>query len=342
MNRTTCTIRGPKDNSLDTSLLRWELIDVSGLQADQLTLTFSRMHLTWVPKQGEVLIFETCMPPAYRPVHRGHFIINRVQWRLTPPVVTVVASAAPFQTTQKNVLKEKRSRSFSQITFGDLFRQVVTAHGFTPRVADQFDAVYLIHIDQNAETDMSFLSRLASIYDAIAKPVDTYYVLAPRGQVRCFSGEELPILYASLKLEHSQLKILNAEVTDTGRTQFNGVAAMFWQGETGCLSELQQGSAPFKRLPQSYENEDLAQLAIQQEHRRLKRTKKCLRLQTVGHPLLVAEGILKLDHTFPTVMQGAWSIDRVITSARPSDGCRSFVEATLPATMPTKESQRAM
>jgi len=86
--------------------------------------------------------------------------------------VTIVATAAPFLVKDKTEFKKRRSRSFEQISLGNLFRQVVSTHGYSPRVAPDLDSIMLAHVDQTDETDMSFITRLARQYDAVTKPID--------------------------------------------------------------------------------------------------------------------------------------------------------------------------
>uniref|UniRef100_UPI0035D021A0 late control protein n=1 Tax=Bartonella sp. MR110HLJHH TaxID=3243555 RepID=UPI0035D021A0 len=63
-----------------------------------------------------------------------------------------------------------------------------------PKVDPSLAKIVVRHIDQTAESDMAFATRLAEDYDAVAKPVDGKLVLAKRGEGKAITGETLPII----------------------------------------------------------------------------------------------------------------------------------------------------
>lgn len=109
-----------------------------------------------------------------------------------------MATAAPFSAADQTGFKQRRSVSHGPTTLGALFRQLTSRHGFSPRVAPDLALIKIEHIDQSNETDMGFLTRLAYLHDAVAKPINELYVLARRGQAKSLSGKVLPDIKLSV------------------------------------------------------------------------------------------------------------------------------------------------
>ncbi|MFR9656418.1 MAG: phage late control D family protein [Rikenellaceae bacterium] len=325
-------VRGAHAELINTRLLTWELIDAAGRQSDQLTLRVDTQGIDGLPKEGETIGLEVGYAEEESLTDKGDFKITRVTPRIYPDSVTIVATAAPFQVKDETEFKKRRSRSFEKITLGDLFRQVITTHGYSPRVAPDLDAIMLEHVDQSDETDMSFLTRLAKRYDAVTKPVDQLYVLARRGQVKSLSGQSLTPVRYSLPTKNvpTAASFINAEADFPSRTIFKGVVTTYWDPAQGKELEVKVGEAPFKKLRNQHDSQEQANEAANGEMRKLARTGVKIRMDVPGDPRLVAEGLLELDDSFPDYMRGRWSLDRVISRGNRGQGYRCSLEATEP------------
>ena len=87
------------------------------------------------------------------------------------------------------------------------------------------------------------------------------------------------------------------------------------------------GNAPFKTLRQRYQNEAEARAVAEGELRRVGRENLKLLIDCPGNPLLAAEGLLVLDESWPSYMQGRWSIKQVVHVGDPVTGYRSSITA---------------
>lgn len=87
------------------------------------------------------------------------------------------------------------------------------------------------------------------------------------------------------------------------------------------------GNAPFKTLRQRYQNEAEARAVVEGELRRVGRENLKLLIDCPGNPLLAAEGLLVLDESWPSYMQGRWSIKQVVHVGDPATGYRSSITA---------------
>ncbi|MCG7551584.1 contractile injection system protein, VgrG/Pvc8 family [Pseudoalteromonas sp. Of7M-16] len=322
-------VSGPGEAVINNRLVSWERVDAAGIQSDQVTLTVDTAGQTGIPKEGAVLRwfegYESNM------VDKGEFKITRIVPRLFPPTVTIVATAAPFQVDDSTGFKERRTRTFTDTTLADLFREVVSTHGFSSRVATEFEGIQLNHIDQLDETDGAFLSRLARERDAVAKPVNDLYVLARRGQVKTITGKDIPPVSVAFPGKNDPAdheRFINCQLERPSRTRVSGVKAKWTDVATGKEHEVSDGQAPFKKLRQSYEEEAVALQACRDELTRVKRQGSSVRMDLPGNPNLVAEGLMSLNDSFPPEMAGEWSIDKVTARGDGTGGYRCAVIAT--------------
>ena len=77
-----------------------------------------------------------------------------------------------------------------------------------------------------------------------------------------------------------------------------------------------EASQAFSNLVQNYDNLSL-------------REKYTLKVTCPGDPLLVAEGLLVLDDTWPDFMRGRWSIEKVTASGKREESYRCLIEARI-------------
>lgn len=322
---------GPGANVINSRLISWERIDASGIQSDQITLTVDTAGQTGLPKEGgSIQWFEGYDGNL---VDKGQFKITRIIPKLFPPTMTIVATSAPFQIDDKTRFKERRTRSFENISLAELFRQVVTAHDFSPRVTSEFESIELLHVDQVDETDGAFLTRLAKERDAVAKPVNNLYVLARRGQIKTMTGQDIPPVSIGVDNNNDPSDLgqfINCQLDKPSRANVNGVKAKWTDNSSGEEHWVQDGQAPFKKLRQPYESESVAKQACRDELTKVQRQGSNIRLDLPGDPHLVAEGMLMLKNSFPPEMMGNWSIDKVTARGDTKGGYRCAIVATQP------------
>lgn len=320
---------GSHSGLINDRLVRWEYVDFSGNETDKLTAAIDVTGIDGIPREGSKISFQA----GYKDtglIDKGQFTITAIKPQLEPRQITITASAAPFQVEDKSAFKLRKSRSFESVGLGELFREVIAPHGFSSRVDPELESLIVPHVDQKQETDSSFLTRLASQYDAVCKPVNDLYVLARRGRLKAISGQALPPVEVDLHPNNTGTAMINGSVNLPSRTTFKGVRAYYWDKNKAKQIEVKVGTASFKRLPNTYNSEVEAKNACDHELRRLARTGSTINLTLPGDPNLVAEGLLTLSNNFPDVMAGTWSIDRVRHYGDKSGGYRCDVQATKP------------
>lgn len=219
----------------DRRLIDWEYVDAAGSESDRLHLTVDTRGLDGLPREGDRLGIQLGYAESPPLIDKGLFVISRTTPKLFPEQILIVATAAPFKVADETAFKLRRSASYSNTTLGQIFRELVKRHGFSPRVAPDLDAVAIGHADQSDETDMSFLTRLVRRYDAVTKPVDGLYVLARRGQTKAISGQALPVVTLSVPPNNQpgEQSFTNASIDRSSRVRFKGARAVWFDGEEG-------------------------------------------------------------------------------------------------------------
>lgn len=325
-------IYGANAALLNERLIDWEHIDAAGIESDTLKLTIDIEGLEGLPSvDGKI-----GLRVGYREsglVDKGEFVITRRTPNLFPMRLLLVATAAPFKVKDETGFKARRSASYGPTTLGALFREIASKHGFSPRVAPELAMIKIAHIDQSNETDMGFLTRIVRDHDAVTKQVNDLWVLARRGQVKSLSGQILADVPISVTTDNrpGDRSFIAASIDDDSRVKFRGCKTTWWDGAAGKECIVETGSEPFKKVRQRYQGEAEAKAAGEGESRRMEREAVKLRIDCPGNPGLAAEGLIVLDGTWPSFMQGRWSVDKVTASGSRQQSYRCTVEASYPS-----------
>ncbi|WP_454719323.1 contractile injection system protein, VgrG/Pvc8 family [Citrobacter freundii] len=125
-------------------------------------------------------------------VDKGWFVVCGVSSSGPPRRIEIYATAAPMNAQKQpgDVLNQK-TRSWDNLTLGDLVKTVATENGLKARVAEKLAGIRIVHVDQIAESDASLLSRLARTYNAVSKPAGGYWLFLEQGAGTTVSGHVL-------------------------------------------------------------------------------------------------------------------------------------------------------
>ncbi|KAF1028194.1 MAG: hypothetical protein GAK37_02261 [Pseudomonas sp.] len=313
---------------LTQRLMQWSHTDTAGIQSDRIELTLNIEGLDGLPSLEGKIGFRV----GYKEtglVEKGQFLITQRTPMLFPMRLMIVATAAPFTMADSQGYRQRRSASYGPTTLGALFRQLVTRHGFSPRVAPSLEGIAIPHMDQSDESDMAFISRLASTYKAVTKPINELYVLAERGKTKTISGQMLPDVTLSITQDNrpGEQAFITAKLDEKVRAKFEGARAAWWDAAAGRQRVIKLGHEPFKNLGEHFQNEAQARAVAEGEMSRGRREGLSLLIDCPGNPLLAAEGLLMLDESWPSYMRGRWSIESVTHSGVPATGYRSSIVA---------------
>lgn len=313
---------------LNQRLMHWSHTDAAGIESDRLELTLNIEGLEGLPSlSGKIGLRVGYQESGL--VEKGEFVITQRTPVLFPMRLMIVATAAPFSMLDASGYRQRRSASYGPTTLGALFRQLVSRHGFSPRVAPALEGIAIAHIDQSNESDMAFITRLARRYSAVTKPINALYVLAEAGQVKSLSGQLLPQVKLSVTQDNrpGDQAFITAKLDEKSRSKYMGSRVTWWDGAGGKQQIVEVGVAPFKTLRQRCQNEAEARAVAEGELRRVGREGLKLLIDCPGNPLLAAEGLLVLDETWTSYMQGQWSMKQVVHVGDPVTGYRSSITA---------------
>lgn len=313
---------------LNQRLMHWSHTDTTGIKTDRLELTLNIEGLEGLPGLNGKIGLRVGYKESGL-VEKGQFVVTQRTPVLFPMRLMIVATAAPFSAADTTGYRQRRSASYGPTTLGALFRQLVSRHGYSPRVAPTLDGIAIAHIDQSNESDMAFITRLAERYSAVTKPINELYVLAEAGRAKSLSGQLLPDVTLSVTQDNrpGDQSFITAKFDEKSRAKYEGCRVTWWDAAACKQRVVQVGNTPFKTLRQRCQNEDEARAVAEGELRRVGREDLTLQIDCPGNPLLAAEGLLLLDETWPSYMQGRWSIKQVVHTGDPATGYRSSITA---------------
>lgn len=308
-----------------------ELTDAAGSKTDTLRIDISsRGGLVWPETGKKISVKLGYKESGVRDM--GSFVLSQISESLPQQVMTLQFTAALFQASDETEFKSRRVATFEQKTIGSIVSEIAGRHGFSPRVHADFREKIVDHINQDDETDMQFLHRLAKRFDAVCKPVDRFLVFAKRGEVKSLSGQSLTPVEIKWRGALSPVEpgFCQVVVTSADKQKTSGVKARWRNDGAADDVEVAVGEKPFRRLPTIYKTEAEALQNAEAELRKSKRHGDTLSMDCPGDSRICAEGLLTLVD-FPSARANiTWSCDRVTHSFSKSGGFRSRLEATLP------------
>lgn len=145
-------------------LISLTLTDNRGFEADQLDIELDDADgQVAMPVRGAVVtLFFGWVGQAL--IGKGSFTVDEVEHHGAPDTMTIRARSADF----RGSLNSRREASYHETTLGDIVTQIAGRNNLKPMLADGFASIGVAHIDQTQETDAKFLTRLASLYGAVA------------------------------------------------------------------------------------------------------------------------------------------------------------------------------
>lgn len=284
-------------------LQRLRLVDRRGLEADQLDITLEDHdgRLALPPRGAELHL---AMGWRGQPlVDRGTYIVDEVEHAGAPDVLTIRARSADM----RQGLPGKRTQSWDDITLGDIIATIAARHDLEPKTGQHLQGIYLEHIDQTEESDLHFLTRLASRFDAIATVKAGRLLFIPEGTGTTAGGTEIP----AIRLTRQAGDRHRYSVTD--RDAYTGVVAQWHDDGAAEPREVIAGIADEpKRLRPTYATQDDAIAAAQSEWQRLQRGGAAFTLDLAeGRPELTPETPVTLSGWKREIDATAWLITEV-------------------------------
>ncbi|NUC56992.1 late control protein D [Escherichia coli] len=123
---------------------------------------------------------------------KGWFVVSGVSSSGPPRKVVIYATAAPMNAQkQSGNVQSHKTRSWDNLTLGDIVKTVATDNELIPKVAQSLAMIAIPHLDQVAESDANLLTRLARSHNAVSKPSGGYWLFLEQGAALSTSGKAL-------------------------------------------------------------------------------------------------------------------------------------------------------
>lgn len=267
-------------------LLSLTLIDEAGTRSDRTALRLDNRDGRMVmPRRGAELEIRLGYEETGT-AFMGLFTVDEVEVSGPPDVMTVSAKAADMRAG----MKAPRTRSWHDVTLGDIVRTVSGDHGLTAAIPAELATVVIAHVDQTEESDLNLLTRLAKDNNALAKPAAGRLLFTPKGRGRTASGALMP----AVALTRTDLKSYRARFAD--RDRYKAVTAFWHDPDTAERRPVTAGEGtPVMTMPGTSATESEACEAARAKLAALARGSATLQLSCAGNPELAAEARLTVS-----------------------------------------------
>ncbi|MTI13431.1 contractile injection system protein, VgrG/Pvc8 family [Sansalvadorimonas verongulae] len=305
-------ITANKESVTDAIKDRFESLDISdaeGYESDQMTLVLHDQpdeHGQYIELPAKGVLLEVAL--GYRIADKvsvypaGRWVVDEVTPSGGPSgdIITITANGADTD----SAIKDRKTRSFKNITLPGVLETIASEHKLTPRIADAFQSVAIDQLDQTNESDLNLITRLARDNDAVGKLVGDTLVFTQRNTGTNSEGKKL----SAVDIHRTDIKQWSLQGPSADK--FNTVIARWYDVRKGMHFEESAGEGePVLRLPKVYPSANTANEAARARFKKSKSTGQVLNLS--GH---VPVGGLMLVETPLNVTglrkeaNGAWRV----------------------------------
>lgn len=208
-----------------------EITDKRGFEADELSVELNDYDgAIAIPNVGDTITLDL----GYREtgmVSKGVFKFAEFTHQGAPDTLSITARAADLADT----LAEQREKSWHKQTLFQIVETIAKANGYTGdkcKIAEQYQKIDIIHIDQTDESDANFLSRLAEQYGAIATVKHGIFLFIPIGTAQTANGTNIPLVEITRQSGDSHSFSYDAA------NAYNAVRAYYTDKQTGKKIEV--------------------------------------------------------------------------------------------------------
>jgi phage protein D len=284
---------------LQRLLISLHVTDESGVKSDSCEIVLDDRDSTIaVPQTGANLSVSLGYEDTGLTL-MGTYIVNEVGISGVPNRVSIKAHAADLQSS----LKEKISGSFVGQTIGNLVESIAGKHGLVPKIAGDLAGVVIDHIDQTNESDMHFLTRLASKYGAIAKPANGMLVFALKGLAKSVTGMFLGTTTIDIG------EVVSWNYTESKRDDYGKVRTETVDFDSGEIIENVIGEGVAYAISGAFTSENIATIVANTLARSLRSGHQKIQISTIGNTNLIAESKIILTGFKPGI-PAIWTITK--------------------------------
>lgn len=271
-------------------LISLTVTDEAGVKSDTFELELDDREGFKAPNPGDEIQVWLGYEPA--PPHMGRYKVE--EWEKSGPARTLRVSAKAAELT--SAIRAAKVNSFDQKTLGEIVEQVASSHGLTAQVDSELASIAIDHIDQQHESDLGFLSRLAKRNGGTFKLADGKVLVAKKGSGKLPAGGDKPTVTLTPGM------VTSWSATQGKRGEYKTVSASYMVHAEGKRKTVKAGSGePKHRIRTLFGSEAEARAAAKAELGMYARGQMTVEITAPGLPTVFSEGKIVLDGFDPDV-----------------------------------------
>ena len=301
-------------------LISLTITDNRGMESDALEVTLSDHDglLNLPPKDAVIQAWIGWSNTGL--VYKGLYKVKEVEHSGAPDVLTIRATSADLKTG----LKQKKERSFSNVTLEAVLQAIAFQHELDLSVHQSLAKHQIINLIQN-ESDANLLTRLADEHDAMASIKNGKLLFMPKGASQTISGQDLPT-YLITRDKGDSHRYSNTD----GGDEITAVRAFYYDAAQGKKLEVVYGDASnqnIKELRHIHQDKQSATLVAKAKLADLKRASLTFSYNLAyGNPDLIPEMTFLFDGLKEQIDEVYWLGTRITHSIDASNGFTTALE----------------
>jgi phage protein D len=257
--------------------------DEAGIKSDTCEISIDDRDGFDVPGIGAEIRVWIGYEPT--PIYMGRYTVTSLRKSGLPRKCTISAAAADL--TSK--VRAPKMRSFHETTVRAIVEKIAAAHGLKPIVDAGIGARVIDHIDQQTESDVSFLTRLATRQGASFKIGDGKILFAAKGSKARADGT----VKDTIVLQPADVGSWEAEWSKRG--DVDGATTQYMDHAAGKRRTARAGSGGLKhRDRRLYGSKAEAEAAAKANLDDRARSQLTVSINGPGDPRLYADGSVTL------------------------------------------------
>ena len=270
---------------LSPRLVSLNITDETGLVSDKAEILLdNRDNILEIPPRGTNLEISLGYENQDL-VLMGSYIVDNIDLSSPPSRMRIIAKASNTKIKDlTNKIRSPKSRSWHEYSLVGIVSKIAKEHKFISLIDEYFEQIYIAHIDQTNESDLSFLSNFARDYDAFIKFVAGKLILAKKNKGTTITGKELP------KLELSENEITSWRLNILDRGKFGKVIAKYHDFATAEEKKITIGDGePDYEMRYTFTDQNRALEAAKAKLAEFERGITKLEISLPGNPILSAD-----------------------------------------------------
>jgi len=270
---------------LSPRLVSLNITDETGLVSDKAEILLdNRDNILEIPPRGTNLEISLGYENQDL-VLMGSYIVDNIDLSSPPSRMRIIAKASNTKIKDlTNKIRSPKSRSWHEYSLVGIVSKIAKEHKFISLIDEHFEQIYIAHIDQANESDLSFLTNFARDYDAFIKFVAGKLIFVKKNKGTTITGKELP----KLELSTNQISSWQLNILDRGK--FGKVIAKYHDFATAEEKKVISGTGePDYEMRYTFTDQNRALEAAKAKLAEFERGISKLEISLPGNPILSAE-----------------------------------------------------